>query len=307
MEEKIYTCECGKTFTKPNNFNGHKSHCQIHLGEDRYKEITVNREIGCKKAGQKTIDYYKYKKAIQADLWTTKQHTCERCGKIMTEKFGSGRFCNRSCANSRLKTVETKIKLSKNYKRSEKDYLYKKLLKERNEKNYLLNPNFCKICGKILSYKNRNHHTCSKECLNKHYKNNAFNNKLGGLQNITSWGKRGTYKGIHCDSRYELIYLIYCIDHNINIQRPNDYFFYEYEGKIHKYFPDFYLVDSDTYVELRGYDKNPEITNRKLEAVRTQKHNICILYEKDLKFYVDYIKATYNLTYQKVQTLYDAI
>ena len=26
-----YLCECGKEFTTPNSFNGHKSHCKVHL------------------------------------------------------------------------------------------------------------------------------------------------------------------------------------------------------------------------------------------------------------------------------------
>lgn len=40
----MYICECGETFDKPNNFNGHKSHCKVHLGKktlfrnNRYKK-----------------------------------------------------------------------------------------------------------------------------------------------------------------------------------------------------------------------------------------------------------------------------
>lgn len=30
-----YRCECGKEFTDSQSFNGHKSHCRIHLGEER--------------------------------------------------------------------------------------------------------------------------------------------------------------------------------------------------------------------------------------------------------------------------------
>ena len=30
----------------------------------------------------------------------------------MTEKFGSGRFCSRSCANSRFRNNEIRIKIS---------------------------------------------------------------------------------------------------------------------------------------------------------------------------------------------------
>ena len=33
-----YKCECGKEFTNSQAFNGHKSHCKIHLGETKYLE-----------------------------------------------------------------------------------------------------------------------------------------------------------------------------------------------------------------------------------------------------------------------------
>ena len=31
-----YVCKCGKEFTEPNKFNAHKSHCRIHLGEEKF-------------------------------------------------------------------------------------------------------------------------------------------------------------------------------------------------------------------------------------------------------------------------------
>ena len=37
-------------------------------------------------------------------------YICENCGKESTEKFGSGRFCSRSCANSRTFSDEAKQK-----------------------------------------------------------------------------------------------------------------------------------------------------------------------------------------------------
>ena len=40
--EKIYTCKCGKTFTKPNQFNAHKSHCIAILGEEGLKRRNEN-------------------------------------------------------------------------------------------------------------------------------------------------------------------------------------------------------------------------------------------------------------------------
>ena len=52
MQQNTYTCECGGVFTKPNSFNGHKSHCVIHYNSvgktysmndrvEKQKQITI--------------------------------------------------------------------------------------------------------------------------------------------------------------------------------------------------------------------------------------------------------------------------
>ena len=38
-------------------------------------------------------------------------YICEKCGKITEEKFGSGRFCSRACANTRTHSIETKERI----------------------------------------------------------------------------------------------------------------------------------------------------------------------------------------------------
>lgn len=43
-------------------------------------------------------------------------YICEKCGKEVTEKFGSGRFCSKSCANSRIRADETKQKIGNSVK-----------------------------------------------------------------------------------------------------------------------------------------------------------------------------------------------
>jgi hypothetical protein len=39
-------------------------------------------------------------------------YTCEICGKEVIDKYGSGRFCSRSCANKRIQTQESNKKRS---------------------------------------------------------------------------------------------------------------------------------------------------------------------------------------------------
>ena len=44
-------------------------------------------------------------------------YICEKCGKEVYEKFGSGRFCSRSCANGRPHTEEQKQNISNGLKK----------------------------------------------------------------------------------------------------------------------------------------------------------------------------------------------
>ena len=61
---------------------------------------------------------------------------CERCGKEHDGRFGSGRFCNKSCANARVHSDITKAKI-------------RKTLSDKFEKVY------CSVCGKQVGYNNK--------------------------------------------------------------------------------------------------------------------------------------------------------
>jgi hypothetical protein len=61
----------------------------------------------------------------------------------------------------------------------------------------------------------------------------------GGYREGSSRGKKGWYKGYYCDSSWELAFLIYHLENNIDIQRYSGYREYEFNGKLKKYFPDF--------------------------------------------------------------------
>ena len=122
----------------------------------------------------------------------------------------------------------------------------------------------------------------------------------GGLREHAGRGKKGKYKGYYCDSTYELVYIIYCLDHNITIKRNTSiYFEYVHDGRVHKYFPDF--IVNNEFVEIKGY--HIDTVDLKKQAVEQTGTKIKVLYKQDLQFAFDYVKQNY--TYKNLIDLYD--
>lgn len=111
-------------------------------------------------------------------------------------------------------------------------------------------------------------------------------------------GKKGWYKGFYCASRYELAYIVYCLDHNIGIERNKECFEYLYKNEVRRYYPDF-IVDN-CLIEIKGYHN--DLVDIKLSAVD---RSIKILHYEDIKYCFDYIKEKYNLGYKDIIKLYE--
>lgn len=221
----------------------------------------------------------------------------------MTEKFGTGRFCCRSCANSHSQTEEQNTRRSETIRRSQ-NYISKEKKKQQIIDNYNLKPNKCCICKKALNYNQRKHQTCSEKCKNLLLSQKAKENHFGGITKGHGTGRGGYYKGIRCDSRYELIYLVYSLDHGLNIIRNKEYFYYTgTDNKLHKYYPDFYISNTNTYIEVKGYFQ--ENTQAKLDAVSKLNINFQILYWDNIKLLLPFIKEKYGLCYETIDKLYD--
>ena len=115
-------------------------------------------------------------------------------------------------------------------------------------------------------------------------------------------GKKGSYKGFWCDSTYELAYIIYCLDHNIPIRRNKEYFEYEYQGKQHRYYPDF--IVNNELIEIKGFANGA--LPYKEQALKRSGRPYKILFPKDLQYVFNYIKETYNKEVDKnIQDLYE--
>lgn len=257
---KSYICECGKQFDNPQKFNGHKSHCSIHLRASNKYEAYIDRECIRKQTCRNTWEMKKSERRkkqnelskIKDMKWVEENHACKKCGKLMLEKWGNGVFCSPACAHSHKHSAESKQKIRESlietYQKSDR--------KKRNDSrklNYASNPNHCEICGKVLPYNKRKNKVCCKKCQNILEGSLARERCAKQGTNLCGKGLRGYYKGYYCQSSWELAYVIFCLDHNIKIIRNKERFSYIFGGVERSYFPDFYLIDSNQFVEVKGY------------------------------------------------------
>ena len=257
--EIIECIYCGKAYASKQARAAHYRYCSVKLRALGIEEACLAREQTLRahmtERSKEVVKAAKERRTNEKTAaWQAVEHICECCGKPFTNKIGTGRFCSRSCANSRHHSVESRFKCSQTRSKVKhtdiKEFLLKKELESNRPKRVFKDYSalFCKLCGKPIP-SGRQSLYCSSDC-------GGFDHR-GGLRTTSTYGKQGTYAGIHCDSTYELAFLVYCLDHNIKIERNHKYFIYEFEGKQHRYYPDFYLPNSNSYVEIKGYAHGP--------------------------------------------------
>lgn len=210
MSKEYYECICGRTFDKPNSFNGHKSHCKEHQiakhgSLEFYKQVKTKKD---EKIAKTALHNAEVNRNIEHEGWVNEQHHCETCGKVMTEKYGSGRFCCKSCANTRNLSVQTKQLISDSVSSSLKD-----IAKERHLASvysYNQNPARCIICNCVLEYNNRNRKVCDKpECIHECRSRNGRKSVYQQGENRRS--KSEIYFCELCESYFENV------EHNVPI------------------------------------------------------------------------------------------
>jgi endogenous inhibitor of DNA gyrase (YacG/DUF329 family) len=213
---------------------------------------------------------------------------CEKCLKEHDGTFASGRFCSRSCANTKIHSEETKRKISNSVKNSEIFY-------KRNAPNKLKRiTKICPICNNsfiTVTYKNdKSRIFCSRKCFIFDQKNgHKYSKKVsGGYRKGSCKSHGGYYKNIWCDSTYELIWIIYNLDHNIQFERNDIGFPYTTpDGKKHLYYPDF--IQDNEYIEIKNYLKEND-----QYKISNFPHKLTILFGKDLQKHFEYVYSVYG-------------
>ena len=194
---------------------------------------SVRNKSNC--LGLKIHDFNSYDKEI----------ICLNCEKkIIIKRCENNKFCSKSCSSSytnkgKIKTQETKDKISKTLKLEEK---------------------LCSGCNKIMNRKTK-WNLCFK-CLGKdlNYKvrqSKATKGKTGGYRKGggAKHHKGDYYNGIWMDSSWEIIMAKRFDELKIKWERNNSIFFLwvDVNNIQHKYYPDFYLPSLNKYIEVKGF------------------------------------------------------
>jgi len=204
--------------------------------------------------------------------------------KSIPDKFfnkDDNHFCSMSCSATFYNKL--RIHSSEETKKKIADSV-KKYYQEHPIGNSKKVKKICPICNKefYVPQCGRNQIYCSKQCYLIDSEHKFRKQPKGGVRAGAGRGKFGWYKGYWCDSSWELAYVIYNLEHNIEFKRNTEGFDYEFNGKYYKYYPDFILNDG-TYVEVKGF-----MTDHNKAKVDSFKKHLIILDETAIKPYLNY-------------------
>ena len=110
---------------------------------------------------------------------------------------------------------------------------------------------------------------------------------MEGIKKDQEGVKKGKYKNIYCDSSWELAFLLYCEDFNLDVKRCNEKFEYIYLGKKRFYIPDF--IVNGVYIEIKGY-----VTEQWKAKLRYFPYKIEVFYKKEMQPILNYVKFKYG-------------
>lgn len=195
---------------------------------------------------------------------------CLICNKDNDGKFGSGKYCSSSCANTRKHSTETKNKISGSLVGKPTWNKGKKVKWEYST---------CQLCKKELVFRRSSPKKFHPDCWLK---------SSGGYRKGSGIGKSGWYKGYWCDSSYELAWVIYQLDHNIPFERNKKKYKYTWKNKDFYYIPDF--IQNNKLVEIKGFCNSQ--TKEKLNSIKDI--DLIVLYKKDLTKEFEYVELKYG-------------
>jgi very-short-patch-repair endonuclease len=257
---KKFTCECGKIFSSSQSFNGHKCHCKEHLiakgGIARYEAYLEQQAKSSKLAIETKQAQAAAERTASFTAWLDSKPCCERCGNIMTAKYGSGRFCSEACAKSRNQSEETRQKIRESLSKTLTD----------KQKPELRPKKFCCICGrKIKSYNKTGY---CKKCLDGTDEGSLVKQSLGkkGYATMQANGTHHSWQSRNITSYAEQYWINVLDAYNITYDRE-----FPIKHGNSNYFLDFRLEHNGKLIDLEIDGKQHQYEDRaKLDVVRDE-------------------------------------
>lgn len=246
-----YCLDCERPFNSSQSLNSHRRHCRL------------------KKEGKTWLDTLSEEaknKITDSDTSRRKQRknclVCEKTVKDLEAKYCSSR-CFGLDQNKSPHTQETKDKIRASLKGRKPSNTGK------TKSGLPKTPQNCYVCEKGFIPSETSIQCCSITCGRIKAAITRKSNKtstVGGYREGSGRSKSGWFNGIFCGSTYELIFVIYNLEHGIKVERCKKVLDYVFEGKQHKYHPDFEFEDD--IFEVKGFwtkqaeakrDQHPEI------------------------------------------------
>ena len=201
------------------------------------------------------------------------------------------KFCNKDCKNKnslsqheiRCKLNLNKIDTSKSFNNGNRPAWNKGLTKKTDKR-----VNKCSITyhknhklGLHKDTRGVNNTSARPEVKTKISNSCLDKSKIGLWHTSLAKNMHYNYKGNDLHGTWELRYAIYLDNNNIRWKRPKDRFLYNYKNKNHYYTPDFYLIDSNEYIEIKGYSNDKDYA--KWKQFPKNKKLVILKYEDLLK------------------------
>lgn len=178
---------------------------------------------------------------------------CENCGKEHDGSYGSGRFCSEKCARS-FSTLKNRKeignKISNSLRNSDKI--------NHTNREYLKNPNYCGVCGKLLQKRNKSGYCL--ECL-RHAPELA-EKRRNICKYASSQVKNRKYWMTRDKKSYAEKFWITVLNNNNILYSHN--FPVKIEDTGHHFYLDFYIQKNDILLDLEIDGKQHEYEDRKL-------------------------------------------
>lgn len=221
---------------------------------------------------------------------------CPKCNKVHSKP---GTFCSRSCANSREHSAETRAKISASIANYQAKHGHLGTTNpDGTKKENLKFTKPCKLCGKpvvVWPCNADRKKYCSREC---HRKDPNAKRAKGGYRKGSGHSKSGYYKGIYCDSTWELCWVIWALDNGVAFTR----FPKMLKGEKINYLPDFLLGDGKTIIEIKGYENKARV-KKKTALAESKGYSVKVLRRPDLQDAFDHVTKKFGTT--NFKTLYD--